>query len=119
MFVMPNQTSIDATYQTCTTLNLATATPLTSKWGWSWVMGENCCTLYCHVSPPNTTTCAGLPFPGTMTNMSMQVPPSSYHPGGVNVALVDGSVRFVAEQVELSVWRGFGTRAGDEVFTLP
>jgi prepilin-type processing-associated H-X9-DG protein len=119
MFVMPNQTSLNATYQTCSTLNTATATPLTSKWGWSWVMGENCCTLYCHVSPPNTTTCAGLPFPGTMTNMSMQVPPSSYHPGGVNLAMVDGSVRFIPNAVSLAVWRGLGTRAGDEPIQLP
>jgi prepilin-type processing-associated H-X9-DG protein len=119
MFVIPNQTTIDATYQTCTAVNVATATPLTSKWGWSWVMGENCCTLYNHVSPPNTKTCAGLPFPGTMTNMSMQVPPSSYHPGGVNLALVDGSVRFVPNQVNLSVWRGLGTRNGGEAIQLP
>jgi prepilin-type processing-associated H-X9-DG protein len=119
MFVMQNQTSIDATYQTCMSTNVATATPLTSKWGWSWVMGENCCTLYCHVSPPNTITCAGLPFPGTMTNMAMQVPPSSYHPGGVNLALVDGSVRFIQDGIDLATWRGLGTRAGKEPIQLP
>jgi prepilin-type processing-associated H-X9-DG protein len=119
MFVIPNQTSIDATYQVCSNINVATATPLTSKWGWSWVMGENCCTLYCHTSPPNTYTCAGLPFPGTMTNMAMQVPPSSYHPGGVNLAMVDGSVRFVPNTVSLAVWRAAGTRAGGESLQLP
>ncbi len=46
LFVMVNQTTLDATYQTCQSTNPLTATPLTSKWGWSWVMGENCCTLY-------------------------------------------------------------------------
>lgn len=119
MFVMQNQNSLDATYQTCSSLNTATATPLTSKWGWSWVMGENCCTLYNHVSPPNTTKCAGLPFPGTMTNMSMQVPPSSHHPGGVNVLMVDGSTRPVSNTVELSIWRALGTRSGREYMELP
>jgi prepilin-type N-terminal cleavage/methylation domain-containing protein/prepilin-type processing-associated H-X9-DG protein len=119
MFVIPHQTSRDATFQTCTTINTATATPLTSKWGWSWVMGENCCTLYNHVSQPNTNTCAGFPFPGTMTNMAMQVPPSSYHPGGVNMAMGDGSVRFCPNTVDLLVWRAVGTRAGGEAAQLP
>ena len=77
-------------------------------------MGENCCTLYNHVSTPNTNTCAGMPFPGTMTNMSMQVPPSSHHRGGVNVLMGDGAVRFVGTSVDLQVWRGVGTRAGKE-----
>ena len=119
LFVIPNQTSLDATYQTCRTLNTATATPLTSKWGASWVMGENCCTLYNHVSPPNTTSCAGFPFPGSMTNMAMQVAPSSHHPGGVNMAMGDGSVRFCASTVDLAVWRAVGTRAGGEAAQLP
>jgi len=119
LFSMPNQTSLNATYQTCITLNTATATPLTSKWGWSWVMGENCCTLYNHVSTPNTTSCAGIPFPGTMTNMAMQVSANSQHPGGVNMMLGDGSTRFVANTVDLAVWRALGTRSGGESVELP
>ncbi|MBI3468202.1 MAG: DUF1559 domain-containing protein [Planctomycetes bacterium] len=114
MFIIPHQTSFDATYQTCTNINASTAVPLTSKWGWSWVMGENCCTLYNHVSPPNTNTCGGTGFPGTMTNMAMQVPPSSRHPGGVNVLMCDGAVRSVADKVDLDVWRAIGTRAKQE-----
>ena len=82
-------------------------------------MGENCCTLYNHVSPPNTITCAGIPFPGTMTNMSMQVPPSSHHPGGVNAIMVDGSVRFGSDTIDLAIWRGLGTRNGGEVVDVP
>ncbi len=117
IFVIPNQTSLQATYQTCSTINPLTATPLTSKWGWSWVMGENCCTLYNHVSGPNTLSCAGLPFPGTMTNMSMQVSASSAHPGGVIALLCDSSVRFMTQTVDLTTWRAIGTRAGGETNT--
>jgi prepilin-type processing-associated H-X9-DG protein len=119
LFVMPNQTSLDATFQTCTTLNTASATPLTSKWGYSWVMGENCCTNYNHVATPNTISCAGFPFPGSMTNMSMQVSVSSNHPGGVNVGMVDGSVRFCPNTVTLQVWRAVGTRSGGEAEQFP
>ncbi len=39
----------------------------------------------------------------------------SYHTGGVNSTLMDGSVRFVASTVDLQVWRAFGTRSGGEV----
>jgi prepilin-type N-terminal cleavage/methylation domain-containing protein/prepilin-type processing-associated H-X9-DG protein len=40
----------------------------------------------------------------------------SRHPGGVNVALADGSVRFVGNSVDLlTVWRPMATIAGGEV----
>jgi prepilin-type N-terminal cleavage/methylation domain-containing protein len=114
MYVIPHQTSLDSTFNVCMATNPATATPLTYRWGWSWVMGENCCTLYNHVSPPNTPACGGTGFPGTMTNMAMQVPSSSRHPGGAYLMMCDTSVHFVADEVALPVWRAMGTRAGGE-----
>lgn len=108
--------TLDTLYARCTAIT-STDLPLTSKWGWSWVMGENCCTLYNHVSTPNTHACGGTGFtgaPAAMSNMPMQVPPSSRHPGGVNVALGDGSVHFVSNNINLQVWRAAGTRAGRE-----
>jgi prepilin-type N-terminal cleavage/methylation domain-containing protein len=39
----------------------------------------------------------------------------SRHPGGVSVALCDSSVRFVASDVDIQIWRGYGSRAGQEV----
>jgi len=39
----------------------------------------------------------------------------SYHSGGVNVGLADGSVRFTSQSIELRIWRALGTRAGGEV----
>jgi prepilin-type N-terminal cleavage/methylation domain-containing protein/prepilin-type processing-associated H-X9-DG protein len=117
MYIIPPQTTLDNTFIACENINPLTATPLTSKWGASWVMGENCCTLYNHVSTPNRPTCGGVGFSGTMTNMAMQVPPSSYHPGGVNVAMADGRVIFIANSVDLKVWRALGTRAGGETVT--
>ncbi|MBX3416664.1 MAG: DUF1559 domain-containing protein [Pirellulaceae bacterium] len=40
----------------------------------------------------------------------------SYHSGGlVNVVMVDGSTRSYTNQLELSVWRALGTRAGGEI----
>jgi prepilin-type N-terminal cleavage/methylation domain-containing protein len=114
MFIIPNQTTLDATYTTCQSLNPLTATPLTSKQGFSWVMGEMCCTTYNHVSTPNKLTCAGLPFPGNMSNMAMDVPATSYHPGGVNALMGDGGVHFFGNDIDLQVWRALGTRDGGE-----
>ncbi|MBM4073179.1 MAG: DUF1559 domain-containing protein [Planctomycetes bacterium] len=38
----------------------------------------------------------------------------SYHTGGVNVLLMDGSARAVSNSVASSVWRALGTAAGNE-----
>ncbi len=42
-------------------------------------------------------------------------PPTSYHPGGVNVLFLDGSVHFIKETIDRAPWRALGTRCGGEV----
>jgi prepilin-type N-terminal cleavage/methylation domain-containing protein/prepilin-type processing-associated H-X9-DG protein len=42
----------------------------------------------------------------------------SLHPGGVNVAMCDGSVRFVSDSVNLRAWQAGGTMNGGESFAL-
>jgi prepilin-type N-terminal cleavage/methylation domain-containing protein/prepilin-type processing-associated H-X9-DG protein len=112
--IMGVASSLDQTFQMCKALPL-TALPLTSRQGMSWVMGEMCCTTYNHVAQPNGRTCAAQGFTGSMANMAMQVPPSSRHPGGVNVLMGDGGVRFIKDTVDLRTWRAVGTRNGKEV----
>jgi prepilin-type N-terminal cleavage/methylation domain-containing protein/prepilin-type processing-associated H-X9-DG protein len=41
----------------------------------------------------------------------------SYHPGGVNCLLADGSVRFLKDSVNGTTWRALGTIAGSEVIS--
>jgi prepilin-type N-terminal cleavage/methylation domain-containing protein/prepilin-type processing-associated H-X9-DG protein len=44
----------------------------------------------------------------------------SYHSGGVNVAMGDGSVRFVSDNVALAIWQALGSKSGSESnATLP
>ena len=45
------------------------------------------------------------------------MPPSSWHPGGVNLLLGDGSVRFVKDSVDVATWRALGTIRGGEVIS--
>jgi prepilin-type processing-associated H-X9-DG protein len=64
---------------------------------------------YFHTNPPNTKSCNGGWFPyGWVTA-------SSFHQGGVNVLLLDGSVRFVSQGINYSTWLALGTVAGGEV----
>jgi prepilin-type N-terminal cleavage/methylation domain-containing protein/prepilin-type processing-associated H-X9-DG protein len=39
----------------------------------------------------------------------------SYHPGGVNVLIADGSARWFGSTVSLALWRSLGTRDGGEL----
>jgi prepilin-type N-terminal cleavage/methylation domain-containing protein/prepilin-type processing-associated H-X9-DG protein len=78
--------------------------------GGPWAVSHNCETIYRHVSPPNMRTCM---YPPTRMFASA----GSKHPGGVNLLLCDGSVRFVKETVNLPTWRAIGTRNGGEVIS--
>jgi len=43
----------------------------------------------------------------------------SYHPAGVGVTMMDGSVQSVGSDIDVNVWRALGTRAGGEAAQLP
>jgi prepilin-type N-terminal cleavage/methylation domain-containing protein/prepilin-type processing-associated H-X9-DG protein len=45
--------------------------------------------------------------------------PRSFHPGGVNVAMCDGSTRVVTDSVDLAAWRAAGSRDEGESVSLP
>jgi prepilin-type N-terminal cleavage/methylation domain-containing protein/prepilin-type processing-associated H-X9-DG protein len=74
--------------------------------------------LYAHLLPPNapplmtyaTNTFRCLEGDGAMN-------PTSNHPGGVNIGLLDGSVRFIKDSINLETWWALGTRAGSEVIS--
>jgi prepilin-type N-terminal cleavage/methylation domain-containing protein/prepilin-type processing-associated H-X9-DG protein len=43
----------------------------------------------------------------------------SYHPGGALFAFVDGSVHFIPEAIEYRLFNHLGTRAGDDIASIP
>ena len=87
-----------------------------------WIYGAPNHTMYSHHRPPNhpEPDCrGGNPF-GDSNNalwdlLSLDTAARSMHPGGVNVAMADGSVRFAKNTIAISVWQFLGTRAGGEV----
>lgn len=83
--------------------------------GFAWFRGGPRHTSYNHVLTPNSTIpdCAASgPYPDGGPGIYSA---RSQHPGGVNVALADGSVRFIHEGIEIEIWAAIGTRNGREV----
>lgn len=72
--------------------------------------------LYNHIVRPNQATCRN----GSANGSSVwALTTNSMHDGGVHVLMADGAVRFVNDNVARVVWRGIGTRNGNETITLP
>jgi|GEM_PF-6931945 len=68
---------------------------------------------YQHITPPNTNACV---WDYPLSTDIASKPPSSAHVGGVNVLLVDGSVRFVSDTSDEAAWRELGSRNSDDDF---
>jgi prepilin-type N-terminal cleavage/methylation domain-containing protein/prepilin-type processing-associated H-X9-DG protein len=88
-----------------------------ASYPWHVVINE-----YLHNGAPNSVNCQNpQEYFGatwlTYVGPTGSAPPSSNHPGGVNLAFADGSVRFVKDSVGLQAWWALGTRAGGEVIS--
>jgi prepilin-type processing-associated H-X9-DG protein len=87
-----------------------------------WVDGKVHETGFTTTFPPNTPVIySGYDvdyISATETNLGdtcAAVTSRSYHQTGVNVVLMDGSVRFISNGTSITTWRALGTRAGGEV----
>jgi prepilin-type N-terminal cleavage/methylation domain-containing protein/prepilin-type processing-associated H-X9-DG protein len=66
---------------------------------------------YCQSEAPNP------PCAAASTDLPDNYAARSRHPGGVNTAMADGSVRFVRDAIDLPVWRALSTTRGGEVIS--
>jgi prepilin-type N-terminal cleavage/methylation domain-containing protein/prepilin-type processing-associated H-X9-DG protein len=85
-----------------------------------WEVGANGMTWFNTIVPPNSKQ-----YPwgdcrdqgGGWPDESTFATASSNHPGGVNVTMADGSVRFVKDSINMTTWWALGTKANNEVFS--
>jgi prepilin-type N-terminal cleavage/methylation domain-containing protein len=80
-----------------------------SNVGAPWLQSYHSTTQYFHVVSPNERSC--MYPPGRIATSA-----ASFHEGGVQLTLCDGSTRFVSENIDLGVWRAVGSRNGGEPF---
>jgi prepilin-type N-terminal cleavage/methylation domain-containing protein/prepilin-type processing-associated H-X9-DG protein len=66
---------------------------------------------YMHTAPPNSKSCNGAYM------VYGWVAASSFHPGGVNVAFIDGSVHFIKNSINYPTWLALGSIAGGEIIS--
>ncbi len=79
--------------------------------GAKWINGHYADTMYNHYYGPNNK----LPDCHNAFHNFALTSARSAHEGGVHVSLLDGGCRFVSESIDLAIWRGLGTRRGNEV----
>ena len=81
-----------------------------SLWAW-YAHGDS---LFTTAATPNWSypSSGGVCCPGGAQDWNYGIiPPRSYHPGGVNTAMGDGSVRFLSNGVDLYTFQCLGNRA--------
>jgi len=97
----------------CRTIDYRTAEVSSATRGLECIAGEYINTLYNHAATINQPSCTnnGLIQRGSYSAGSL-------HPGGANVLMADGHVRFFKDSTALVVWRAVGSRNGQESVSL-
>jgi len=103
----------NAAYNSRSTANLSNVS------GNFWMRGAGADTLFNTVVTPNSQTypwsfCTDATGANGECEFSRA---ESDHPGGANVLMADGSVRFVKNSINQTTWFALGTRAGGEIIS--
>lgn len=113
-FGLGDVSSADEAVQACS--SLSQPDPLHASYaGWTWLFGGWNSTWYNHILTPNS------PVPDCSAGGDQMAggghgayAARSFHRGGVNAVLGDGSCRFISDQIDRLIWRALSTRAGGE-----
>jgi prepilin-type N-terminal cleavage/methylation domain-containing protein/prepilin-type processing-associated H-X9-DG protein len=117
--ISPALYNADQAVQYCSDLSLSL--PQESRGGESWFLSGLHFTSYNHCATPNMKVPDCSLNRDNLQSLRERIiqqgvfKASSYHPGGVNAALMDGSVRFFTDGLDRKVWRAVATRSGGEV----
>lgn len=77
--------------------------------GWQWARGGLSWTLFNTLAPPNRSKNCRHGNDDVPWERGV-LPPSSFHPGGVNVLFGDGSVSFLSDNIDIRIFRAMGSR---------
>jgi prepilin-type N-terminal cleavage/methylation domain-containing protein/prepilin-type processing-associated H-X9-DG protein len=115
----PQLLAPDQAVRYCSGLSLSL--PQESRGGESWLLSGFHFTNYNHCATPNMKIPDCCLSSNNLSSLLHRIneqgvfKATSYHPGGVNAAFMDGSVRFFTDGVDSRVWRAVSTRSGGEV----
>ncbi len=91
----------------CSNLDMSHALNARLDSGQTWLLSGGSYTLFYPYEPPNTP----IPDCGQLLMNGIGLfSARSYHPGGVNAAMADGSVRWVSSGIATATWRSLATR---------
>lgn len=90
------------------------AAAFTATWGPN--TGEDFVTACDTEIPPNDPMYCGTTAISDKTG-ELNAAARSFHPGGVNAAMADASVRFISDTINLEIWQALATRSGDETIS--
>ena len=89
--------------------------------GYTWALGSPAVTLFNTIITPNSKQYPWGSCRSNCTNCGVEgsefANANSRHPGGVNVQMADGSVKFIKSTVNQASWWALGTRSGGEVLS--
>ena len=97
----------------CSHLSVADLTRAQLDGGETWMIPGGTFTHFYASAPPNSR----VPDCGTvgLNNGWGIFAARSFHPGGVNAAMADGSIHWFGAGVQTATWWGLGTRSGGEI----
>jgi prepilin-type processing-associated H-X9-DG protein len=112
-----NWPAVQVGLQACAAAWNARSATLNTARGNYWFHGTHAQTMFNTVIPPNSKTYPFAYCSDAAIGDAEFVVANSNHPGGVNVLMGDGSVRFVKDSINPPTWWALGTRAGGEVIS--
>jgi prepilin-type processing-associated H-X9-DG protein len=129
-YSLPSQGSYDANananavmqdLQTCTQWFDTKQNPAWQDKGWKWANGSPGLTIFTTIVTPssqnNPWSACRFACGGCGVDFANYVNASSNHPGGCNVAMCDGSARFVKATISMPTWWALGTKENGETIS--
>jgi prepilin-type N-terminal cleavage/methylation domain-containing protein/prepilin-type processing-associated H-X9-DG protein len=111
-YAIPALTACTATWKAAASGNVD------QQRGENWAHGCMCMTLFNTIGTPNDFGDAWTHCSRTGSGARSDINSAdSYHPGGVNVTMADGSVKFIKDSVNPVTWYALGTKGGGEVIS--